>query len=300
MRLPDFIIAGAPRSGTTWLYHLLDRHPDVYMAKPVAPEPKFFLVDELYARGIEYYSRQWFADAPAGKLAGEKSTNYLESPAAAERIAAHLPRVKLVFILREPAARAYSNYCWSRMNGLEDKSFADALAAEDERERAVPAMLKYARRTRTSRVGCTRTCCGRTSIASIAGRSCACAARTSTRGPRELTEQLHRFLGLPPRPDDAQELGVSTPRRIAASQCLRTSPRCCASATPSPTAASASCSPRDSSYGRPRRQLAPDSPARGRPHAGLQRAGQPAPLRADRPRRAAGARRRRFPVSLYR
>ena len=87
MRLPDFIIAGAPRSGTTWLYSLLERHPDVYVAKPVTPEPKFFLVDSLYERGLEFYSKTWFAPAPSGAMAGEKSTNYLESAPAAERIA---------------------------------------------------------------------------------------------------------------------------------------------------------------------------------------------------------------------
>jgi hypothetical protein len=57
LRLPDFIIGGAPRSGTTWLYELLDRHPDVHMAKPLAPEPKFFLRDDEYARGLRYYSQ---------------------------------------------------------------------------------------------------------------------------------------------------------------------------------------------------------------------------------------------------
>src|SRR6202035_103039 len=52
VRLPDFIIGGAPRSGTTWLYWLLDRHPHVYLAKPVTPEPKFFLVDRIYEKGL--------------------------------------------------------------------------------------------------------------------------------------------------------------------------------------------------------------------------------------------------------
>jgi Sulfotransferase family len=106
-RLPDFIIGGAPRSGTTWLYDALDRHPAVYMAKPVKPEPKFFLVDDLYAKGLPHYSATWFADVPAGRVAGEKSTDYLESTAAAERIARDLPQVRLVFILREPIDRAY-------------------------------------------------------------------------------------------------------------------------------------------------------------------------------------------------
>ncbi len=112
MRLPEFIIGGAPRSGTTWLYELLDRHPDVHMAKPVKPEPKFFLRDDEYGKGLEYYANRWFADVEDGKIAGEKSTDYLESPSAAARIARDLPHVKLIFVLREPVARAYSNYLW--------------------------------------------------------------------------------------------------------------------------------------------------------------------------------------------
>jgi len=132
-RLPDFIIAGAPRAGTSWLYEVLDRHPQIYMARPRRPEPKFFLVEEEYARGLEYYSDTWFAGADE-KTAGEKSTNYLESCEAAQRIAACLPRVKLIFILREPAERALSNYRWSRQNGLESLTFAQALRLEPERE----------------------------------------------------------------------------------------------------------------------------------------------------------------------
>src|SRR5258705_8894699 len=144
-RRPTFIIAGAPRSGTTWLYDLLDRHPDVYMAKPARPEPKFFLVDEMYARGLEYYVDTWFAGADAYPAAGEKSTNYLESPRAAQRIEASLPDVRLVFILREPSQRAYSNWAWSRMNGMEHEDFETALALEEERERTLDPKLRYAR-----------------------------------------------------------------------------------------------------------------------------------------------------------
>jgi hypothetical protein len=54
MKLPTFIIAGAPRGGTTYLYNVLDQHPDIYMAKPGAPEPKFFLVDDEHRKGLEY------------------------------------------------------------------------------------------------------------------------------------------------------------------------------------------------------------------------------------------------------
>jgi len=145
LRLPDFVIGGAPRSGTTWLTTALDRHPDIWMAKPLQPEPKFFLVDDLYACGIEESSRRWFADAPEGVQAGEKSTNYLESAVAAQRMAAHLPDVRLVFVLRDPVERAISNYRWSVSNGMEHADLATALALEDERELTLEPRLRYAR-----------------------------------------------------------------------------------------------------------------------------------------------------------
>jgi hypothetical protein len=144
-RLPDFIIGGAPRSGTSWLYALARRHPQIAMAEPTTPEPKFFLVDELWQLGIDYYSGKWFDPLPAGRVLGEKSTNYLESPDVAERIHRALPKVKLVFLLRNPVDRAYSNYLWSCQNGLETESFERALALEVQRERDLPSNLLYAR-----------------------------------------------------------------------------------------------------------------------------------------------------------
>jgi hypothetical protein len=110
-RLPDFIVAGAPRSGTTWLYMLAQRHPQLAMAQPMAPEPKFFLVDELWQRGLDYYSSKWFEPLPAGRLLGEKSANYLESPVVAARMLSVLPRVKLVFLLRNPVDRLVLIIC---------------------------------------------------------------------------------------------------------------------------------------------------------------------------------------------
>lgn len=145
LRLPDFVIGGAARSGTTWLTSALDRHPDIWLARPLRPEPKFFLVDELYERGIDEYARRWFSDVPAGVVAGEKSTNYLESATAAERLHRHLPGARLVFCLREPVARAVSNYRWSVSNGMEHEDLATAVALEDQRERAVAPELRYAR-----------------------------------------------------------------------------------------------------------------------------------------------------------
>jgi hypothetical protein len=208
---PTFIIAGAPRSGTTWLYELLDRHPDVYMAKPPRPEPKFFLVDEVYARGIAYYFDTWFRGADAYSAAGEKTTNYLESSAAAERIHRHLPGVKLVFILREPAHRAYSNWLWSTMNGMEHDDFETALAREDERERTVAPHLKYAR---------PHAYFSRGLYAKLLQPYLRLFPRDQVRclkfddvvrRPGELAEQLHRFIGVTSRPEDATGLDVVNP-----------------------------------------------------------------------------------------
>jgi hypothetical protein len=144
-RLPDFIIGGAPRSGTTWLYHLLDGHPQISMAKPVSPEPKFFLVDRLYRRGLDYYARKWFSTYSDHCILGEKSTNYLESAVCARRIYKHLPHVKLIFILREPVARAFSNYLWSFNHGLETETFAKSLALEEPREQNLSEKFRYSR-----------------------------------------------------------------------------------------------------------------------------------------------------------
>ena len=205
------------------------------MAKPAKPEPKFFLVDEIFKREIDYYDTTWFADFGTAKIGGEKSTNYLESPVAAARIRAHLPTVKLVFILREPADRAFSNYLWSRMNGQEHEEFATALAREEQRDRSEPPALRYARLHayfsrglyadllrpwfdffQRSQIICLR-------------------YEEIITNPRALAERLHRFLGVTPRPpQDAENLELSTLRRKASLRCLRRCATNCCSATHKP------------------------------------------------------------------
>jgi hypothetical protein len=115
------------------------------MAQPLQPEPKFFLIDELFEKGITHYLETWFSGLPTSGVAGEKSTNYLENSVAAERIHDALPEVKLIFLLREPADRAFSNWRWSRMNGLETLGFAEAIRAEPARESSYSPELKYSR-----------------------------------------------------------------------------------------------------------------------------------------------------------
>ncbi len=208
---PTFIIAGAPRSGTTWLYQLLDRHPDVYMAKPVRPEPKFFLVDELYARGIQHYFDTWFKGAEHQAALGEKTTNYLESAAAATRIHTHLPDVKLIFILREPAHRAYSNWAWSRMNGMETEEFDTALAREDERERLLDPRLRYARPHAYFSRGLYAEMLGPYFDLFPREQVLCLKFDDIIRKPGDLASRLHRFLGVPVQPQNAEGLDVVNP-----------------------------------------------------------------------------------------
>jgi hypothetical protein len=208
---PTFIIAGAPRSGTTWLYELLDRHPDVYMAKPARPEPKFFLVDELYALGVQHYYKTWFSEAGGCPAAGEKTTNYLESPTAAERIYSHLPAVKLVFILRDPAHRAYSNWAWSVMNGLETEDFETAIAKEEEREHNVPPRLKYARPHAYFSRGLYANLLRRYLQRFPRDQVLCLKFDEIVRNPSELAVRLHRFIDVTPRPSDAVGLDVVNP-----------------------------------------------------------------------------------------
>jgi hypothetical protein len=181
------------------------------MAKPVRPEPKFFLVDELYERGIQHYFDTWFAGAGAYAAAGEKTTNYLESAAAAERIARHLPSVKLVFILREPAHRAYSNWMWSRMNGMETEDFETALTKEDERQRDLAPQLRYARPHAYFSRGLYAEML-RPYFARFPREQVLCLKFDAIiHSPGDLAERLHRFIGVTPRREDAIGLDAVNP-----------------------------------------------------------------------------------------
>lgn len=110
MRLPDFVVIGAAKSGTTSLYALLDRHPGIFM--PEIKEPEFFARDDIFAQGIQSYA-QAYAQARPEQLVGEASTLYTLSPLypqTAARLAAHTPDAKLIYMMRQPVERAYSFY----------------------------------------------------------------------------------------------------------------------------------------------------------------------------------------------
>ena len=128
--IPHFVIGGAPRSGTTYLTETLDKHPGIAMAKPFVPEPKVMITE---AAGIDEYRERYaplFEPADADRVRGEKTTLYFESDTIPALFAEVLPEARVLFVVRDPVDRAYSNWLWSGKNGLEDQPFEKAVELE--------------------------------------------------------------------------------------------------------------------------------------------------------------------------
>ncbi|WP_067500918.1 sulfotransferase [Actinoplanes sp. TFC3] len=149
MPLPDFLIAGVPKAGTTALHAALVRHPGLFL--PTVKEPKFFLSDgRPPATGgpgdvQTYQEHVWrradyealFAPAPPHTLKGEATPFYLYDHGSHERIRALIPGAKLVVLLRDPVDRAHSNWTHLWNAGLEPEAdFLTACRAEDRRKAA--------------------------------------------------------------------------------------------------------------------------------------------------------------------
>jgi hypothetical protein len=144
-RLPDFIIGGAMKSGTSTLHQMLGELPGVFIPDPeiyffsiddIEQHPEFFVAGDggwqnrdFDANRDEYLAwyASFFAGAPASGMIGEDSTSYLHSARCATRIRALLPHVKLVFLLRDPAARTYSHYWHLVRTGRATESFEATL-----------------------------------------------------------------------------------------------------------------------------------------------------------------------------
>lgn len=131
-RLPGMVIVGAMRAGTTSLFSFLARHPQV--AASFGKEVHYF--DLRFHRGPAWYRCQFRrprTDTRGDAVGVESSPYYMFDPRVPGRMAALMPDVKLVFLLRDPVERAFSHYRKNSRDGREPLSFADALAAEDER-----------------------------------------------------------------------------------------------------------------------------------------------------------------------
>lgn len=131
-RLPDFIVLGAQRAGTSSLYRWLIEHPQIRRA--LVKEIHFF--DLNYDRGSGWYRAHFPRTDRGGRpitLTGEASPYYLFHPRVPERVASSLPPVKFIVLLRDPVVRAYSHYHHERSRGLEPLAFEEALSAEEDR-----------------------------------------------------------------------------------------------------------------------------------------------------------------------
>jgi hypothetical protein len=136
--LPDFVLIGTQKGGTTSLYAYLCDHPQVQRAA----EKEVHYFDLQYQKGIGWYRRQFVPQsvsqlrkrfASRRLLLGEATPYYLFHPAVPRRMAQLLPDVKLIALLRNPVDRAYSHYQHNRRLGLETLSFEEAIAQEAPR-----------------------------------------------------------------------------------------------------------------------------------------------------------------------
>jgi hypothetical protein len=160
MTLPNFLIIGAGRAGTTSLHHYLRQHPEVFM--PERKEPSYFAwANGVLPSGIP--GADWlrqtvvttrpayealFAGATGARAIGETSPAYLASAEAPARIRAMIPDARLVAILRDPVERAHAQWLGLRRDGVDPApTFEEALRQEDRR---ISAGWPYAGLTRNS------------------------------------------------------------------------------------------------------------------------------------------------------
>jgi hypothetical protein len=153
--LPEFLIIGVQKGGTTSLYRYLEQHPCV--APAFAKEVHFFdnhTRDYKYGKGLSWYRSHFVYSTSKiyhqtvhrqNLITGEGSPDYIFDPNAPQRIAAALPHVKLIVILRNPVDRAYSHYMHNARAAWDVKreplSFEEAIAAEPTRLQGEKAKL---------------------------------------------------------------------------------------------------------------------------------------------------------------
>lgn len=133
MTLPNFLVVGAAKSGTTAFCKFLGAHPDIFLCS--YKEPHFFVIEKPFGRTtrtLEEYE-SLFAGSDPFPYRGEGSTGYLYHPEAVDRIKALLGTCKIFILLRNPVERAYSMYWHNVRDGKDKLSFEDALLAEATR-----------------------------------------------------------------------------------------------------------------------------------------------------------------------
>lgn len=134
-----FLIAGTQKGGTTALAQFLAQHPQIFISRQ--KELHFFDTDKFFRGPTPDYAwyHQHFEGSEGYRAVGEATPIYMYWPAAAPRIKAYNPAMKLIMILRNPAERAYSDYIMERRRGFEHLPFRWALRLEPVRSALLPS-----------------------------------------------------------------------------------------------------------------------------------------------------------------
>lgn len=133
-RLPNLLIIGAAKAGTTALYNYLAQHPEVFLSR--VKEPMFFSREDYYARGLDWYEAEYFGGAEDYPVRAEATPHYLYW---SEKVAPRIKEVygerpvKFIASFRDPVSRAYSWYWNMVREGREDLDFDEALQVEEDR-----------------------------------------------------------------------------------------------------------------------------------------------------------------------
>jgi serine O-acetyltransferase len=129
--VPNFLLGGIMKSGTTNLDDYLRMHPDIYML-PRSMATSFFDNNDIYANGIEWYN-SLFRNVGSVKLIGQTSADCAFNDQSVLRIKEHIPDCKLIFILRNPIDRGYSQYWHQIKMAREYRSWEGVISAEERR-----------------------------------------------------------------------------------------------------------------------------------------------------------------------
>jgi len=127
--LPDFIIIGAMKGGTTSLFNYIASHPGIIPSS--IKETDFFASDKKFKKGIDWYKNLF---PGKGEYAFEASPNYTKRhkfPGVPERMHTVLPNTKLIYVLRDPLERLISHYIHSYSHGLESRPFHDVIKSPE-------------------------------------------------------------------------------------------------------------------------------------------------------------------------
>ena len=123
--LPNLIIIGGMKCGTTSLHYYLDLHPQISMSKQ--KEVNFFLLRRNWSKGVKWYESNFTGHTPIRGETSPAYTNYPHFGGVPERMHSVVPEAKLIYIVRDPVERIISHYVHNFSNGLTDKSIAEAL-----------------------------------------------------------------------------------------------------------------------------------------------------------------------------